>query len=75
MTSNLACTKKFDPAAFMGESWFAGEEDERGERVTEIDLSAIALVTCLKKDEALQAGERMVPPLSMVLQELGTGAQ
>ena len=42
----------------MGESWSAAEEDERAERVTEIDLSAIALVTCLKKDEALQAGER-----------------
>ena len=52
MTHKLVCAKPFDPAVFMGESWSAAEEDERAERLPEIDVTAIALVTCPEKDEA-----------------------
>ena len=51
MTHKLDCTKPFDPAVFMGESWSVAEEDDRAERFPEIDVSAITLVTSLKKDE------------------------
>jgi hypothetical protein len=44
----------------MGESWSAVEDDERAERLHEINLAAISLVTCLKKDEELPTGERCV---------------
>ena len=60
MTHKLVCAKQFDPTVFMGESWSAAEEDERAERLAEIDVSAIALVTCLKKDEERPAGEDCV---------------
>src|SRR5262245_33174240 len=60
MTRMLVCTKPFDPAVFMGESWSAAEEDERAERLTEIDVSAIALVNCLRKDEEMLTGEQCV---------------
>jgi hypothetical protein len=60
MAHTLICGKQFDPAVFMGESWSAAEEDERAERLPEIDLTAISLVTCLKKDEELPTGERCV---------------
>jgi hypothetical protein len=60
VTHKLVCAKQFDPAVFMGESWSAVEEDERAERWHEINLAAISLVTCLKKDEELPTGERCV---------------
>ena len=60
MTHKLVCAKQFDPALFMGESWSAAEEDERAERLPEIDVTAISLVTCLKTDEVLPTGERCV---------------
>ena len=50
MTRKLVCAKHFDPAVFMGENWSAAEEDERAERLPEIDVSAIALVSCLKRN-------------------------
>ena len=57
MTDKLVCTKPFDPAVFMGESWSVAEEDDRAERLPEIDVNAITLVTCLKKDDELPTGE------------------
>jgi hypothetical protein len=45
----LDCAKQFDPVLFMGESWSAAEEDQRAEQLPEIDVTAIALVNCLKK--------------------------
>ena len=58
MTPKLICAKRFDPAVFMGESWSAAEEDERAERVAEIDVGTIALVSCVKKDDAQPTGAR-----------------
>jgi hypothetical protein len=43
MTRKLVCAKQLNPAAFMGESWSAAEEDERAERLPEIDLSTITV--------------------------------
>ena len=60
MTHSLVCTRPFDPAVFMGESWSAAEEDERAERLPEIDVGAIALVTCLEKNEEMPSGEQCV---------------
>ena len=60
MTHKLVCAKQFDPAVFMGESWSAAEEDERAERLPEIDVSTITLVSCLKKNEELPTGEHCV---------------
>jgi hypothetical protein len=60
MTRKLVCPKPFDPAVFMGESWSATEQDERAERLPEIDVSAITLVNCLRKDEELPIGEHCV---------------
>jgi hypothetical protein len=57
MTRKLVCAKPFDPAVFMGESWSAAEEDERADRLPEIDVSAIALVNCLKNQDQLPTGE------------------
>jgi hypothetical protein len=59
----LACSKKFDPALFIGEGWAAAEEDERANELTEIDVSTIALVTGLKKDEQYITGEEAVKRL------------
>jgi len=56
MTGKLVCAKHFDPAVFMGESWSAAEEDERAEGIPVIDVSAITLVNCLKKEEELAVG-------------------
>jgi hypothetical protein len=47
MPPKLICPKPFDPRAFMGEHWSAAEEDERADRLPEIDVSAISLVNCL----------------------------
>jgi hypothetical protein len=60
MTRKLLCAKPFDPAVFMGDGWSAAEEDERAERLPEIDVSAITLVTCLERDEAPPTGEHCV---------------
>jgi hypothetical protein len=60
MTRKVVCQKSFNPAVFMGESWSAAEQDERAERLPEIDVSAITLVNCLRKDEELPTGERCV---------------
>jgi hypothetical protein len=57
MPHKLVCAKPFDPAVFMGEGWSAAEDDDRAERLPEIDVSAIALVTCLKKDQEQTTGE------------------
>ena len=54
----LQCTKPFDAAGFIGKGWSAAEEDERAEQLAEIDVSAITLVTCLKKEEGLPTGEK-----------------
>ena len=62
MTRKLVCAKHFDPAVFMGESWSTVEEDERAERLTEIDVSAIGLVSCLKKDDDLPTGDSRGKP-------------
>ena len=66
MTHKLVCAKKFDPAVFMGENWSAVEDDERAERWHEIDVAAISLVTCLKKDEELPTGEGCVKLLKEI---------
>ena len=58
MTKKLVCAKHFDPAAFMGESWCAADVDERAEQLPEIEVSAIALVTRLKKNEQMPTGDR-----------------
>jgi hypothetical protein len=58
MAQILACAKKFDPAAFIGESWSAAEEDERADRLAEIDLNAISLANCLKTNEQQPTGEQ-----------------
>jgi hypothetical protein len=47
MPHKLICPKPFDPSVFMGEHWSAAEEDERADRLPEIDVSAISLVNCL----------------------------
>lgn len=60
MTRKLVCAKQFEPAVFMGESWSAAEEDERAERLPEIDVSTITLVTCLKKNGEMPTGEHCV---------------
>jgi hypothetical protein len=60
MTQKLVCARQFNPALFMGESWSAAEEDERAERLAEVDVSAITLVSCLKKDDELPTGEHCV---------------
>jgi hypothetical protein len=56
----LVCARQFDATAFMGEGWAAEENDERAERLPEIDVSSILLVNCLKKGEELPAGEHCV---------------
>ena len=56
----LNCAKHFDPALFMGESWSAAEVDERADHFPEIDVNAIALVNCLKKEDELPIGEHCV---------------
>jgi hypothetical protein len=48
------------PASFMDQGWSIAEEDERSERLAEIDPSAISLVTCLKTDNDLPNGEHCV---------------
>jgi hypothetical protein len=60
MTRKLVCARPFDPALFMGESWSAAEEDERAERLPEIDVSAISLINCLKNNELMPTGEQCV---------------
>ena len=60
MTRKLVCSKQFDPAVFMGESWSAAEEDERAERLPEIEVSKIALVTCPEAGQERPTGEQCV---------------
>jgi len=60
MTRQLVCAKHFDPAVFMSESWSPAEEDERAERLSEIDVGAITLVNCLEKEQVLPSGEHCV---------------
>jgi hypothetical protein len=55
--AQLACSRKFDPALFIGESWSAAEEDGRANQLTEIDASAIALVRCFKTADQIPTGE------------------
>jgi hypothetical protein len=62
MTQNLACSKHFDPAIFIGEGWSSAEEDERANELREIDVGTIALVTALK-DERCTTGEERVKRL------------
>jgi hypothetical protein len=57
MTQNLLCSKRFDPALFIGESWSAAEEDEGANQLAEIDVSTVALVTGLRVDEPYTTGE------------------
>jgi hypothetical protein len=57
MPQNLACSRKFDPASFMGESWSAAEEDGRANELSEIDISTVVLVTGLKNEEQYTTGE------------------
>jgi hypothetical protein len=59
----LACSKTFDPALFIDENWAAAEEDERANELTEIDVSTIAVVTGLKKEERYITGEETVKRL------------
>jgi hypothetical protein len=49
MPNKLGCSKVFNPALFIGEGWSAAEQDERANELTEIDMSTIALVTCLTR--------------------------
>jgi hypothetical protein len=60
MTHKLVCARQFNPALFMCESWSAAAEDERAERLAEVDVCAITLVSCLKKDDELPTGEHCV---------------
>ena len=60
MPHKLICPKPFDPSVFMGEHWSAAEEDERADRLPEIDVSAISLVNCLKNRDQLPTGEHCV---------------
>jgi hypothetical protein len=57
MTRKLVCAKPFDPGVFIGESWSTAEVDERAELLPEIDVSTIALVNCLKKNDDQPTGE------------------
>jgi hypothetical protein len=57
MTHKLICSRDFDPASFIGASWSVAEEDERANELTEIDVSAIALVSCLKIGDQIPTGE------------------
>ena len=57
MAQKLTCTKEFNPVLFIGESWSAAEEDERANALTEIDVGAIALVSCLKIGDHIPTGE------------------
>jgi hypothetical protein len=63
MTQKLAGSKHFDPAVFIGEGWSAAEEDQRANDLYEIDISAIALVTCLQQDERSISGEERLKRL------------
>jgi hypothetical protein len=63
MTQTLACSKHFDPAVFIGEGWRPAEEDQRANDLYEIEISAIALVTCLKEDEQATTGEERLKRL------------
>lgn len=63
MPNKLGCSKVFNPALFIGEGWSAAEQDERANELTEIDMSTIALVTCLKTDEQSTTGEERVKRL------------
>ncbi|MDP3764448.1 MAG: hypothetical protein Q8Q95_02395 [bacterium] len=69
-------TQPFNPAQFLGEGWsiwkgpadgdgLSGEEeqDERSLNLTELDLSNIQLVTCLKEDESVIKGEEKLKRL------------
>jgi hypothetical protein len=60
MPHKLVCPKPLDPSVFMSEHWSVAEEDERAERLPEIDVSAIALVNCLKNQDQLPTGEHCV---------------
>ena len=62
-TPHLRCSEEFDPALFMSESWSAAEEDERANRITEIDASSIVVVTALKNGEQSITGEERVKRL------------
>jgi hypothetical protein len=57
MAQKLTCTKEFNPVLFIGESWSAAEEDERANALTQIDVGAIALVSCLKIGDHIPTGE------------------
>jgi len=63
MTHKLICSKRLDPTSFIGAGWTAAEEDERSGELTEVDVSTIALVTCLKANEESITGEERVSRL------------
>jgi hypothetical protein len=63
MALKLRCSKKFEPAIFIGEGWTAAEEDERARELSEIDVSTIALATCLKPNEESTTGDERVKRL------------
>ncbi len=46
-------TAPFDSAAFIDDGWdiWEGDQDERSLVLTEVDLSKVSLLTCLKKNE------------------------
>src|SRR4051794_40845404 len=57
MALKLMCAKAFDPPLFIGEGWSTAEEDQRANELSEIDVSAISLVTCLKTRDHIPTGE------------------
>jgi len=68
MAQKLTCTREFNPVLFIGESWSAAEEDERANALTEIDVGAIALVSCLKIGDHIPTGEECLRRLKEIPQ-------
>jgi hypothetical protein len=60
MIRKVVCAKQFDPGTFLGEGWSAAEEDDRAERLPEIDVSTITLLTCSQRNEQKPTGEHCV---------------
>jgi hypothetical protein len=57
MAKTLTCSKQLDPALFIGDGWSAAEEDQRSKTLTTIDVDAVTLLPCLKRDEQYPPGE------------------
>ena len=62
-TLTIPRTTPFDPEAFIGKGWKVVEEDERSLALTEVDLTKVRLVTCLKKGESSIKGEEKLKRL------------